>query len=104
MSGRRRKAEPDEIRTKAFRHTYVTARLQTLDHGAPVAARTIAGEVGHASLAMIERTHGHLGTIRHRSEVVEYRAEQHVDTLKDRLPLITANIEQLAESQVVARP
>ena len=28
---------------------------------------------------------GTLGTVRHRSEVVEYRVEQHLEALKDRL-------------------
>jgi len=46
---RRRKAEPGEIRTKAFRHTYCTTRLQTLDHGQPVAVWTVAKEMGHES-------------------------------------------------------
>ena len=35
--------------------------------------------------AMIEKTYGHLGEVRHRSEVVEYRGEQHAAKLRDRL-------------------
>ncbi len=34
---------------------------------------------------MIRSVYGHLGTIRHRSEVVEYRVEQHGVALGDRL-------------------
>jgi integrase len=49
-----------EIRTKVFRHTYITARLQTLDRGAPVSLWTVAREVGHNGAAMIERVYGHL--------------------------------------------
>src|SRR5439155_11842974 len=71
--GARRKAEPGEIRTKAFRHSYITARLQTLDRGAPVALWTVAREVGHSGPGMIERVYGHLGQVRHRSAGVEYR-------------------------------
>src|SRR5439155_23447228 len=83
--GRKRKAEGDEIRTKVFRHTYISTRLQTLDHGAPVSAWTVAGEAGHGSTAMIEKTYGHLGQTRHRSEAVEYRVEQHSEALDERL-------------------
>ena len=74
-----------EIRSKQFRHTYATARLQTTDRGAPVAAWTVAKELGHTSTAMIESTYGHLGEVRHRSDVVEYRAAQHTTKLGDRL-------------------
>ena len=66
-----------EVRSKQFRHTYITARLQTLDRGEPVSTWTVAKEVGHRSTDMIEETYGHLGQVRHRSEVVEYRVEQH---------------------------
>ena len=34
---------------------------------------------------MVERVYAHLGAMRHRSEVVEYRIEQHVDVARDRL-------------------
>src|SRR5512132_543576 len=69
--------KPGEIRTKIFRHTYTAARLQTLDHGAPVSLYTVSRELGHGSLAMVEKTYAHLGEIRNRAEVVEYRVEQH---------------------------
>lgn len=64
--------ERGRIRTKIFRHTYCSARLQTLDHGAPVALFTVARELGHSSTRMVERVYSHLGRVRHRSEVVEY--------------------------------
>ena len=66
-----------EITTKMFRHTYISARIQTTQNGAPVAAFTVAREVGHSSTAMIEKVYGHLGQVQHRSEVVEYRTKQH---------------------------
>ncbi len=74
-----------EIRSKMFRHTYCAARLQTLDQGAPVSIYTVARELGHGGDSMVKRVYGHLGTVRHRAEVVEYRAEQHVKALGDRL-------------------
>jgi integrase len=74
-----------EIRSKMFRHTYCAARLQTLDGGAPVAHLTVARELGHSSPDMVEEVYSHLGTVRHRSEAVEYRIEQHRQRLADRL-------------------
>jgi hypothetical protein len=35
----------------------------------------------------VRRIHGHLGDVRHRSESVEYRVEQHTAALGDRLAL-----------------
>jgi hypothetical protein len=32
--------------------------------------------------------YAHLGTVRHRSDVVEFRLEQHLEALKDRLGLV----------------
>ncbi len=79
-----------DIRTKMFRHSYCAARLQTLDRGAPVSEFTVARELGHGGRAMVERVYGHLGQIRHRSEVVEYRSEQHEDVLGERLTALRA--------------
>ena len=79
-----------EIRSKQFRHSYATARLQTMDRGAPVAAWTVAKELGHTGTAMIEKTYGHLGEVRHRADVVEYRVEQHAAKLGDRLVAVTS--------------
>jgi len=42
-----------EIRSKALRHTYCAARLQTLDGGAPVSPYTVSRELGHTSPAMV---------------------------------------------------
>ena len=75
------------IRSKQFSHTYATARLQTTDRGAPVAAWTVAKELGHTGTAVIEKTYGQLGDVRHRADVVEYRLEQHHAKLGDRVHL-----------------
>ena len=74
-----------EIRHRLFRHTYCAARLQTLDHGAPVSLYTVSRELGHGSEEMVRRVYAHLGTVRHRSQVVEFRAEQHFERLGDQL-------------------
>ena len=81
---------PGEIRSKIFRHSYTACRLQTLDNGAPVSMWTVARELGHGGRAMVERVYGHLGQIRHRAEVVEYRVEQHEDVLGERLAALRA--------------
>ena len=53
------------------------AGFQTLDQGAPVSVFTVAREMGHGGDSMVRLVYGHLGTVRHRAEVVEYRIEQH---------------------------
>lgn len=77
-----------EVRSKAFRHTYCAARLQTLDNGAPVSTFTVAREMGHGGLSLVNRVYGHLGDVRHRSTHVEYRVEQHKQKLAPRLQLM----------------
>jgi integrase len=74
-----------ELNSRMFRHTYCAARLQTLDQGAPVSVYTVARELGHESEEMVRRVYAHLGTTRHRAEVVEFRVSQHLEALKDRL-------------------
>ncbi len=80
-----------EIRTKMFRHTYCAARLQSLDHDAPVSVYTVARELGHGGESMVRRVYGHLGDVRHRAEVVEYRVEQHAEKLSARLAALRAS-------------
>lgn len=90
VDGHRRKAEPSEIRSKAFRHTYTSARLQTVDGGQPVAVFTVSRELGHSSTAMVERVYSHLGDVRHRSGAVEFRVEPFAAILGDRLAALRA--------------
>ena len=71
-----------------FRHTSGAARLQTLDQGAPVSVSTVGTEMGHGGEAMVRLVYGHLGQVRHRAEVVEYRVEQHEAKLGDRFSRI----------------
>lgn len=80
--------KPGEIRSKMFRHSYCSARLMTLDGGAPISPFVVSRELGHGSGTMVEKVYSHLGTIRHRSETVEYRVEQHAETLGDRLAAV----------------
>ncbi len=81
---------PGDLRPYAFRHTYCAARLQTLDRGAPISPWTVAREMGHGGRALVDRIYGHLGEIRHRSEMVEYRVEQHGSALSERLASLRA--------------
>ena len=60
------------VTPNTMRHSYAATRIQTLDHGQPVALFTVAREMGHAGIAMIDRHYGHLQNVRHRQETVEY--------------------------------
>jgi integrase len=77
-----------EIRSEMFRHTYCAARLQRLDQGAPVSVYTVAKELGHGGDSMVKRVYGHLGQVRHRSKIVEYRASQYTKMLAHRLAAV----------------
>jgi integrase len=84
--------EPGEIRAKAARHSYCAARLQTVEHGYPVAPFTVSRELGHTSTAMVERIYSHLDDIHHRSEVVEFRVEHHQEAIRERLEALRTRI------------
>ena len=71
-------------RLHAFRHSYTAARLQTLEHVAPVHIWQIASELGHQSTAMIEKRYGHLAKVTDRKEVVEFLPD--LDKQPERVP------------------
>jgi integrase len=81
-----------ETRSRIFRNTFVAARLQTLDGGAPISPFTVAREVGHADLEMVSAIYGHSGVVRHRSDVVEYLVEQHRDQVQERFGVVVTTI------------
>ena len=81
-----------EIRGKMFRHTYCAARLQTLDNGAAVSVFTVGRELGHGGDTMVKQVYGHLGDVRHRSAVVEYRFQKHAAILKARLEALRSKV------------
>lgn len=85
------------VRMKMFRHGYCSARLQTLDGDAPVSPFTVVRELGHSSPAMVNRVYGHLGTMRHRAAVVEFRAEQHGEAKIASGQTVAARIELLIQ-------
>ena len=63
-----------------FRHSYCAARLQSWTVVLRWRKITVVREQGHGSPAMVRRIYGHLGTVRHRAEVIEFRVEQHKET------------------------
>jgi integrase len=67
------------VTPKTMRHTYTAMRLQTTDRGAPISPWTVARELGHSSVMLIERVYGHLLNTRHRADVVEYHETEVVD-------------------------
>jgi integrase len=60
------------VRLRVFRVTYASARVQTLDRGAPVSIWTVQQEMGHGSLEMLKDVYVRVGTIRRRGEDVAY--------------------------------
>ena len=92
--------EPGEVRTRAFRHTYCSTRLATLQRilrpgmnatdpeawdYVEVSRFQVQKEMGHGGAQLVDRIYGHAQRLPYRSEVVEYRVEQHRDTLGERL-------------------
>jgi integrase len=67
--------------TSILRHTYCSARLQKLDLGPLVSLYVVSRELGHGPEEMVRRVYSHLGSMRHRSEGVEYRVDQHFERL-----------------------
>ena len=66
------------VRLHKLRHSYTAARLQTTEHGYPVALFTVSRELGHSSTSLIEKRYGHLLTNRRvRGETVEFRIEEY---------------------------
>ena len=41
----------------------------------------VSREMGHGGRSLVDRVYGHLGDVRHRSEMVEFRVEQHRERL-----------------------
>jgi integrase len=76
-----------------FRHTFCAAALQLLDGDAPIGVYTVARWMGHEGSRLVERTYSHLGEVRHRSKVLEFRADQHAAILGDRLRAVTGSLD-----------
>src|SRR5437773_1728366 len=60
---------------------------------------------------MVKRIYAHLGDVRHRAEVVEYRVEQHFERLADRLqrlglkgPYVTGSVTAAGASEGTKKP
>lgn len=96
-----------EVRTRRFRHTYCSARLQTVQRIVrpgkdpvrdgedafeyiEVSKFTVQKEMGHGGAQLVDRIYGHAQRNPHRSEVVEYRVDAHREALGDRLRAIEA--------------
>ena len=90
--------EEGDVRSRGFRHTYCSARLQTVqrilkpgrestDEDAwdfvEVSRFQVQKEMGHGGAQLVDRIYGHAQRLPYRSEVVEYRLEQHRDAVKE---------------------
>ena len=98
--------EGGKLRTRRFRHTYCSARLQTVQRilkpgGDPsdenaweyieVSKFQVQKEMGHGGSQLVDRIYGHAHRNPIRSDVVEYRVEKHQEMLGDRLRSLAAN-------------
>jgi len=84
--------EPGALRTRSFRHTYCSARLQTVQRivrpgcdpaqdpdpyeWVEVSRFQVQKEMGHGGAQLVDRIYGHAHRAPYRSEVVEYRVER----------------------------
>lgn len=100
--------ETGEVRTRRFRHTYCSARLQTVQRivkpgrdpvrdgddafeYVEVSKFTVQKEMGHGGAQLVDRIYGHAQRNPHRSDVVEFRVQNHRETLGERLTALTAH-------------
>ena len=81
-----------EIHLYSFRHSFTAAALQLTDRGAPISPYTVGKYLGHGGPALVNRVYGHLGDVRHRSEQLEFRAEQHAELLGERLRVLQTDL------------
>ena len=96
--------EEGEVRTRGFRHTYCSTRLQTVqrilrpgrDSAAPdawdyveVSRFQVQKEMGHGGAQLVDRIYGHAQRLPYRAEVVEYRVSRHREELGERLNALT---------------
>lgn len=93
--------EVGEVRTRRFRHTYCSARLQTVQRivrpgcnpatdpdpyeWIEVSRFTVQKEMGHGGAQLVNRIYGHAQREPQRLEVVEYRVERYREQLGARL-------------------
>ena len=97
--------EAGEIRTRRFRHTYCSTRLQTVQRilkpsrepddpdgweYVEVARFQVQKEMGHGGGQLVDRIYGHAQGNPQRSDVVEYRVEKHREVLGDRCRSLVA--------------
>lgn len=84
--------KPGALRTRSFRHTYCSARLQTVQRivrpgcdpardpdpyeWVEVSRFQVQKEMGHGGAQLVDRIYGHAHRAPYRSEVVEYRVER----------------------------
>lgn len=77
--------EKGSVRTRMFRTSYITHRLASIDHGAPIEPYKVAREVGHNSLKMIMRVYGRVQRRRVRMEEFAFRSDAIGPRMRERL-------------------
>jgi integrase len=74
-----------QVRTRAFRTSYITHRLACIDAGAPIDPYQVAREVGHTDLKLIMKVYGRVQRRRIRKEELAFRVEDIGPALEPRL-------------------
>jgi integrase len=74
-----------QVRTRAFRTSYITHRLACLEAGAPIDPYQVAREVGHSDLRLIMKVYGRVQRRRIRMEELAFRVDAIGPVLKPRL-------------------
>ena len=69
------------VRLHGLRHTFASSAIQLLDNGEPISMFTVSRWLGHGGESLTRRIYTHLGEIRHRSEELEYRIENHEEEI-----------------------
>lgn len=62
-----------QVRTRAFRTSYITHRLACIEAGAPIHPYQVAREVGHTDLRLIMKVDGRVQRRRIRMEELAFR-------------------------------
>jgi integrase len=94
--------EAGKIRSKMLRHSYAAARLQTLEHGAPIQPWIVSHELGHGSRGLVDRVYGHVSHRAPRGDVVEFNPDAALHEMRERAATAAALASPSAAASALA--
>jgi len=92
------------VRSLILKSSSATAAGCNRDKDEPISVYPVSRRMGHGGTALVNRTYSHLGTVRHRAKVLEYRVEQHGAILGDRLGVVWGNAISAVSDSVSGAP